>query len=761
MAVRDRLAKVVKLPLQFTLGLRTKFLLSLVLTTVGLSFATLLTVRRATQNHARQEIIADTTSSLMTFQVLLHENEVALRRKADLLATMAAMTDDDDTALQESSDNALETDGSDLIILAGGNNKIKALHATRTDFTVGAAQALLVKALAHKNTSDWWFVDNVLYQVVLQPIDRNPNPDYSEMGTVVVGRAINRPMVQDLGRITASEVAFTYGSGVAATTLNTFDKYEFAERLKSLNGPRDIQFGEDRFFARSLPLTKESEPNVRLTVLKSYGETDAFLAALNHLHLALGLIALLGGTGLAVVLSGKFTRPIANLDKGVQALEGGDFAFPLETRGNDEVAHLTRAFDQMRGTLRRNEAQKQQLEDQLRQSQKMEALGRLAGGVAHDFNNLLTIIRGHSDLMLERMNPADPLSKSGEQIRKAADRAASLTRQMLAFSRRQALQLTVVDLNSVVADMTKLLKRLIREDIEVVIRHGESLGRVQADTGQIEQVILNLVVNACDAMPEGGKLAIETQNVIVGGQFAQTSPALEPGQYVLLSVADTGHGMDEETKARIFEPFFTTKAEGKGTGLGLATVYGVVKQSGGFIWVDSAPGKGARFSIYLPRVEQAAEPRKSENISAACGAAGATILLAEDESELRALAYEFLTAAGCRVLNAVDGQQALEIAENHDESIDLLLTDVVMPGMRGTELARRLRSHHPGLKIVYMSGYLEESGSSQFLAGAGFLQKPFSRHTLVSQVAAALRGESAPESKRPAQIDASLVLVQS
>lgn len=761
MALRDRLAIIVNRTSQFSLGLRAKFLLSLVLTTVGLSFATLLTVRHATENHARQEIIADTGSSLMTFQVLLRENDVALRRKADLLATMAAMTDDDDTALQGSSDNALEADGSDLVVLADRKNQVKALHATRGSVTVPALQALLVKSLSHKSVSDWWYVNNVLYQVVLQPIDRSPHPDYSEMGTVAVGRAINRNMVQDLGRITASQVAFTYGTDIAATTLNVFDKYEFASHLGSANAPGDIQIGNERFYARYLQLTDSSEPNVRLAVLKSYSETAAFLAALNRLHLALGLIALLGGTALAVVLSGKFTKPIANLDKGVQALERGDFAFPLETEGrSDEVAHLTRAFDQMRGTLQRNETQKQQLEDQLRQSQKMEALGRLAGGVAHDFNNLLTIIKGHSDLMLERMNPADPLSKSGEQIRKAADRAASLTRQMLAFSRRQALQFTVVDLNFVVADMSKLLKRLIREDIEVVIRAGESLGRVKADIGQIEQVILNLVVNACDAMPNGGRLLVETQNLIVGEQY-EGGAAIEPGQYVVLSVTDTGHGMDDEIKARIFEPFFTTKEEGKGTGLGLATVYGVVKQSGGFICVDTAPGKGAKFSIYLPRVEQNVEPRKFEKVGNSWSVAGATVLLAEDERELSALAQEFLTAAGYHVLTASDGKKALEIAAKHTEPIDLLLTDVVMPKMRGPELAKRIRSFHPNVKVVYMSGYLEETGGTDFLEGAAFLQKPFSRHALVNQVGSALSGESEAKSYHIDSKHASLILAQS
>jgi two-component system, cell cycle sensor histidine kinase and response regulator CckA len=235
---------------------------------------------------------------------------------------------------------------------------------------------------------------------------------------------------------------------------------------------------------------------------------------------------------------------------------------------------------------------KQQLEDQLRQSHKMEALGRLAGGLAHDFNNLLTVIKGHSELMLDRLNPADPLSGNCEQIRKAADRAASLTRQMLAFSLRQAFQPSVVDLNVLVADMRKLLTRLIHEDIEFAFRADESLSRVKADSGQMEQVVLNLIVNACDSMPQGGKLVIDTGNVVVDEDYARTLPMIKPGDYVVLTVTDTVHGMNEKIKARIFEPFFTTKERGKGTGIGLAIVYGIIKQSGGFITVDTAPGRG-------------------------------------------------------------------------------------------------------------------------------------------------------------------------
>ena len=399
----------------------------------------------------------------------------------------------------------------------------------------------------------------------------------------------------------------------------------------------------------------------------------------------------------------------------------------------------------MRSTLPRSGAKKQQLEDQLRQSHKMETLGRLAGGVAHDFNNLLTVIKGHSELILERLNPADPLSGSCQQIRKAADRAASLTRQMLAFSRRQAFQPSVFDLNALVSDMSKLLTRLIHEDIEFVFRAEESLARVKADSAQIEQVVLNLIVNACDSMPQGGKLVIDTGNVVVDDDYPRTLPMIKPGDYVVLTVTDTGCGMNQEIKARIFEPFFTTKEKGKGTGIGLAIVYGIIKQSGGSIRVDTAPGRGTKFEIYLPRAEQNVEPVQAENLSSARARAAETVLLAEDEADVLSLACEFLICAGYRVLTAPDGERALEVAETLAEPIHLLVTDVVMPRMRGTELAKRLKFLRPDLKVVYMSGYLDKNESSgDFLEDAVFLQKPFSHDMLVHHVAVALSSKPVP-----------------
>jgi signal transduction histidine kinase len=725
------------------LRLRTKLLCLLVLVTAGLSCATLLAVRSSGEDHARHELVAGTQTSLMTFDVLFGQKQNALARKADLLATEAAMSGDQDAppnakgddpdadALSNAAD-PLESDGSDLVAVADTPDKIVVLHSRETLFPPAEAEEMLKRSLANGSTADWWCVGGSLYQVALERIGNGP-------GTVIVGREIDYRAVHDLGRISDSEVAFSYDGNVVASTFRPIEEEEAGQALRSGASSGSVKIGDEEFFADSQRLNSGSGPVARLTVLKSYREETAFLAELNHLLLALGLVAVLAGAGLAFVISDAFTRPLAELLRGFRALERGDYEYPLHAHGGDELAHATRAFDRMRKALKENEGQRVQLEGQLRQSQKMEALGRLAGGVAHDFNNLLTVIKGHSELIVDRTAAGDPALTSGEQIRKAADRAAALTRQMLAFSRKQALQPKVLNVNVLVDDISKLLKRLMPEDIEVMFRADPSLGHVRADAGQLEQVLMNLTVNARDAMPRGGKLTIETENVTVTPEYARARPPIEPGDYVKLAVVDTGIGMDPETKAHIFEPFFTTKDPGKGTGLGLATVYGVVKQTGGFLWVDTELGVGSKFEVYLPRVNDPVDSDVVGRNAPACKAAPQTVLLVEDEPAVRDVARKFLTAAGYRVLAAEDGERAMLMAAR-EAAIDVLVTDIVMPKMRGPELARELLRWKPGVKVVYMSGYLEPGeADGDFLKDAFFLNKPFSRDELVNLVAGALR----------------------
>jgi two-component system, cell cycle sensor histidine kinase and response regulator CckA len=387
--------------------------------------------------------------------------------------------------------------------------------------------------------------------------------------------------------------------------------------------------------------------------------------------------------------------------------------------------------------IARDITQRKSVEAQLLQASKMEAVGRLAGGVAHDFNNLLTVILGSADLLLDTLGRDHPEREEAEEIRKAALRAADLTRQLLAFSRQQLLAPQVLDLNEVVATMDKILRRVIGEDIDLRTVPNRNLRAVRADPGQLEQVVMNLAVNARDAMPSGGKLTIETANVELDETYAREhAVVLRPGHYVMLAVSDTGIGMDVATRARIFEPFFTTKAKGKGTGLGLATVYGIVKQSGGHIWVYSEPGRGTTFKIYLPRVEDAAVPAAPSPVPPVSVRGSETVLLVEDEEMVRKLVHKVLKANGYTVLLAAEGIDAERVAEQHAGPIHLLMTDVVLPGINGKQVAQLLTAARPKIRVLYLSGYTDDAivHHGVLESGVAFLQKPFTPAVLGRKV---------------------------
>jgi PAS domain S-box-containing protein len=394
--------------------------------------------------------------------------------------------------------------------------------------------------------------------------------------------------------------------------------------------------------------------------------------------------------------------------------------------------------------LKRAEEEKAVLQEQLRQSQKVEAVGCLAGGIAHDFNNLLTVIKGYSQLSSIELKEGDPLRGNIDEIQNATDRAASLTRQLLAFSRRQVMEMKILDLNTLLRDLEKMLRRVIGEDIEMVIQLAEDLGRVRADVGQIEQVIMNLAVNGRDAMPNGGKLTIETANVELDEFYARSHVDVKPGHYVMFSVSDTGVGMTPEVRERIFEPFFTTKEKGKGTGLGLSTSYGIVKQSEGDIWVYSVQGKGTTFKIYLPRVNEPLEEIRKEVLKEELPRGNETILIVEDEEEVRKLAGKILERQGYRILEASQGDDALRISERHGGPIDLILVDVIMPGMSCSELAKHLMSPHPKMKVLYMSGYTDNAivRHGVLEKGVNYIQKPFTMEGLARKVREVLDKDS-------------------
>jgi two-component system cell cycle sensor histidine kinase/response regulator CckA len=448
-----------------------------------------------------------------------------------------------------------------------------------------------------------------------------------------------------------------------------------------------------------------------------------------------------------IILSGTVTEELA-----IKAMRSGARDWVLK-------GHLSRLGPAIERELaerrerRRSEAALQRSEERLRQSQKLDAIGGLAAGVAHDFNNVLSVIIGHADILLSELAANDPSRESIDEIRSAATRAADLTRQLLAFSRQQILQPQKTDIRRIVAGMGKLLRRLIGEDIELSIVAPPDLGTVIVDPSQMEQVILNLAVNARDAMPRGGTLTITTTNVDVGDD-STTDPGVPPGAHVVLAVTDTGIGMDEATQARIFEPFFTTKEPGSGTGLGLATVFGIVQQSGGTISTTSAPGQGTTFKIYLPRIAKdlpvVPGPEESRRRSKAALRGGETILLVEDDDAMRAMLRMVLEKHGYRVVEARNGGDALALPDRVTDAVALVLTDVVMPQMSGREFATRLEARRPGLPVLYMSGYTDGAIVQHGVLepGIAFLQKPVAPHVLVDKIRDLL-SQKAGQTPRP------------
>ena len=730
--------------------LRTKFLLSLLAITAGLSSATLLIVSYSVQKRVRENIREDLHNSVDIYQSFESQREATLKRSAQLLANLpnvrAMMTTQDSATIQDASGDVWNLSGSDLMVFADRSGDVVAMRAKNTSFERPAAQEFMQASLQKEEPRSWWFGGGHLYEVWIQPIYFGAESKDSTLGYLAVGHEIDERAAEDFSKIASSDVAFRWGDTFVASTLTSAQQAELGRQPPGdAAGSRQTEIGNERYLATTVALPPDTQPRVTLTVLKSFDKATSFLRELNRILFGLGLLSVVAGSVLVFFISDTFTRPLANLVAGVRALEGGDYGFPLESTGGDEVSEVTGAFSRMRTNMQKTQAEQRQLEERLRQAHKMEAVGRLAGGVAHDFNNLLTIIRGNSDLLSDR-DGADAFHKRCvEQIQKASSRAVSMTRQLLAFSRMQVLQPRVLDLNAVVAEMGKMLPRLIGEHIENVFVPEPKLKLVTADPGQIEQVLMNLAVNARDAMPGGGTLTVRTANVEMTQGSGARHGSMTPGSYVLLAVSDTGIGMDEEIRTHIFEPFFTTKEVGKGTGLGLATVYGIVKQSGGFIWVESALGKGTTFEIYLPLASGPASKAEAEHKQAALQRGSETILVVEDEAGVRELAGDFLRAHGYAVLEAKDGIEALEIAARHEGTIHMILTDMIMPRMSGAELVTRLQAIRPEIKAAFMTGYAEYATSGSETPSnqqSSILQKPFSSTSLADMIRGVLADQA-------------------
>src|SRR5579875_148771 len=535
---------------------------------------------------------------------------------------------------------------------------------------------------------------------------------------------------------------------------------QLEERQRVENGPSArSNKSEARLRDRSADLDFADEQRLQLAAIVESSE-DAIIGCSLAGHVTIwnrGAERLFGYSAEEVIGEITSTNPRLHWPEELKALKRvrkGESVPPFETvrrRKDGTEVHVSVSISPIRerdgrivgaSLICRDVSERKRLERQVVQSQKMEAIGQLAGGVAHDFNNLLTIINGYSELLLNRLPAGDPMRQLLSEINRAGERAGTLTRQLLAFSRQQVLEPRVLDLNAVVSDTEKMLRRLIGEDVILTYVPSPTAQPVKIDPGQMEQILMNLAVNARDAMPQGGRITIETRSVTLDEQYVQSHPDVRPGQHALLAVSDTGFGMDDATKARIFEPFFTTKGPGKGTGLGLATVYGIVKQSGGYIWVYSEVGHGTTFKIYLPLVAEEVERPSPDQDKKITAAGSETVLLVEDEQNVRELVADYLRGAGYQVLEAEDGDHALKAASAHKGPIHILVTDVVMPHMSGPELAAKLTDARPAMKVLFISGYTDDTVFRHGVleGGVAYLQKPFNLKAVSQKIREVLSG---------------------
>ncbi len=685
------------------------------------------------QARMRQQVRTDLASTLRTESRVYAEIERVRREQsqqsADLIANQsslkALMSTNDRLTVDDGSQTILPTSHADLLILENPSGEMLALHAKSSDVTPSIVTPLMQ---ASRGNEDWWFIGGHLYDVNLVPIMAGSGTEERVLGRMALGHEITRASLLNSGDFGKSAFSLERDGRVLLSSLpaDVWSELETAlpEEKTPANSVREFQVRGERYLASFAELPGDHP--VRLYCLQSYDQATAFLHALNHMLLILGAVAVFVGALIAFLLSRQITRPLEQLVVGTQALQKGDFEFQIPVRGDDEVADLGRAFEEMRDSLKKSR------EGMLR-SARLEAVGRLAGGVAHDFNNLVMIIKGYSDMLLDSASPES--RPHLEEIKRAGDRASALTRQLLAFSRKQILEPQVLDPNQTVRNMVKMLRVLIGEDIELVTSLSDQIGRVQADPGQLEQVVMNLAVNARDAMPSGGRLVIETQSCHLNEAYVATNAEASVGEYVLIAVTDNGTGMNKETMAQIFEPFFTTKEQGKGTGLGLATVYGIVKQSRGHVAVYSEIDHGTTFKVYLPALDKTAPLAVAQKAGAAVRGIG-TVLLVEDEPALRSLAVASLKKLGYTVLEAGNGLEALAVVEKHPAKIDVVVADIVMPRMGGPELVEKLRAKRDDFAVIFMSGYTEASVLENAKIGSGsvLLNKPFSAEVLAAKI---------------------------
>lgn len=713
--------------------LRTKLLVWMLAVVFLLTAATLALVQARMREHVREDLVATLHTEAGTFAEVENARHQQTEQSVALIAEQptlkALMSTNDPATVAEEMRGLLDLSRADLLILENPSGQILGFNTRSGDIPQSAVSRLMQAAIG---TQDWWFAGGRLFDVSLANVAMGAAGNRHPLGRVAIGREVSSQSILNTGLFGKTAFAFERHGAVLLSSLPKGTWSEFESSLHASGNGRErvqeIGFEDERYLETFVQLPGDHP--VRLYCLQSYDQATSFLRALNQLLLLLGGVVLIVGAAFTFFISRQITRPLERLAFGTQQLEKGDFDFQIAVVGNDEVAGLTNSFEKMRRSLR-------QSREGLLRSARLEAVGRLAGGVAHDFNNLVMIIKGYSELLLDSATPAT--KPYIEEIRNAGERASGLTRQLLAFSRKQVLEPQVLDINQTVKNMAKMLRVLIGEDIELITNLSTEAVRVKADPAQLEQVIMNLAVNARDAMPNGGKLTIETTSTHIAAPPEGGPADFSSGAYSLISVMDSGCGMDEETLKHIYEPFFTTKEPGKGTGLGLATVYGIVQQSHGHIAVSSKLGAGTTFRVYLPLQDKSVPVTAVQRAGDAPRGQG-TILVVEDEAPLRALAAESLKKLGYSVLQASNGLEALGVADHHSGPIDLLLTDMVMPRMGGPELAAKLREKRGEIAILYMSGYADATTESAHATDKeiGLLNKPFSTEALAKKIAESL-----------------------
>lgn len=724
------------------LKLRSKLVVSMALISTLMTGAALLVVQSAVRRHIRRDLHDELYNSVTTFLDFQRRSEALSARAATLLANLpslkALMTTDDVATIQDASAEISQIGKGGLFVLADRTGRVVGLHPATGGLDRATAQHLFHDTLQRNASRTWWYGNGQLYEVFLHPILIGRPEDHNLIGVLAYGQQIDQSIANQIGNVAAGEVVFADHGKPVVSTLPA-QQLRWLERThptaNSSMTVAEVTLGSERFAAITVQLDR-TVPGLTLTVLKSYDKAMSFLQGMNRLIIAVGVTALVLGLLLVFLISRAFLRPLSTLVIGAQALEAGNYDFPLPHDSKDEAGQLTTAFNRMRTTLR-------QTQQGMVRAARMEALGQLASGVAHDFNNIITVINGFSDLLLYRLPPEDGNRRYASEIRNAGSRAVGLTRQLLLFSRQQAGHTQPVDLNHTIANMEKMLRMLVGAGIALEVSPGADLARIEIDPTHVEQIIMNLAANARDAMPGGGKLTIATSNIILDEAFTGPTQTLSPGPHVLLSVRDDGIGIAPETQSRIFEPFFTTKEVGKGTGLGLATVFSITRQHRGHIALTSAPGAGAAFDLYFPALDAdrvLPVPRES---STGIRQGSETLLLVEPDDALRSLAQETLEGCGYTVLPAGDGVEAMEQILAHPMRIDMVVTNVVMLRMGGHELVTELRRRNASMRVLFLSGNTHtEEGILKEDGDVSVLEKPFTPADLLLKVHEALHAES-------------------